>query len=48
MLILSLILPMFKEVSYFFYDIKFIFMFTMATAFVIPLVILIKHKMQIK
>lgn len=47
-LILSLILPMFKEVSCFFYDIKFIFMFTMATAFVIPLVILIKHKMQIK
>ena len=47
-LVISLILPKFKEVSYFFYDTNFIFIFTLLTAFVIPMIILIKHKLQVK
>ena len=47
-LVISLILPKFKEVSYFFYDTNFIFAFTFLTAFVIPMIILIKHKLRIK
>lgn len=45
---ISLILPIFKEVSYFFYDMNFIFVFTLLTAFVIPMIILLKHKIQAK
>ena len=47
-LVISLILPKFKEISYFFYDTNFIFIFTLLTAFVIPMIILIKHKLQVK
>lgn len=47
-LIISLILPEFKEFSYFFYDMNLIFIFTIITAFVIPMIILIKHRLQIK
>ena len=46
-LVISLILPKFKEISYF-YDTNFIFIFTLLTAFVIPMIILIKHKLQVK
>ena len=47
-LVISLILPKFKDISYFFYDTNFIVVFTFLTAFIIPLIILIKHKLQIK
>lgn len=47
-LTISLILPVFKEVSYFFYDMNFILVFTFLVSFVIPLIILIKHKLRLK
>ena len=48
LLIISLILPIFKEISFFFYDTKFIFVFTILTSFVLPAIILLKHKLKLK
>lgn len=47
-LIISLILPIFKEGAYFFYNMNFIFAFTFLTAFIIPVLNLIKIKQNMK
>ena len=48
LLVISLILPEFEEISCFFYDTKFIFVFTFLTSFVIPTTILLKYKLNLK
>lgn len=47
-LTISSVLPMFRELSYFFYNMNFILIFTIITAFIIPLIILIKNNLQTK
>ncbi len=47
-LIISVALPMFRDLSYLFYNMNFIMIFTVLTAFIIPLIVLIKNKMQTK
>lgn len=47
-LIISMILPQFQNISYVFYDMNFILIFTIITSFVIPLILLIKHRIQMK
>ncbi len=48
LLIFSLMVPIFRDVAKFFFDINFIVVFTVLTAFVIPVIILIRHKMQLR
>ena len=48
LLVISLILPEFEDISCFFYDTKFIFVFTFLTSFVIPTTILLKYKLNLK
>lgn len=47
-LIFSLVLPVCKEVAYFFYDINFVVAFTTITSFIIPVMVLLRHMVQIK
>ena len=47
-LTMSLILPIFKEISYFFYDMNFILILTVLTSFIIPVIIFFKLKLQSK
>ena len=47
-LVISMILPTFQNISYVFYDMNFILIFTILTSFVIPLILLVKHKVQVK